>query len=80
MSGTVLSPIGQALKVADAAWTALNTGQSVRAVTDQNGERIEFSTANRAGLLAYIVSLQARCTDYQSIALGNFPRPLGFVY
>lgn len=80
MSGT-LSPVCQALKDADDAWTALNTGASVRAVTDQNGERIEFNTANRAGLLSYIRTLQGQCADYQARALGPCAaRPLRFMF
>lgn len=70
------------LMEADAAWHALNTGASVRAVTDQNGERLEFSTANRAGLLAYIKQLAPLCTAYQPLALGvsGLSRPVKFLF
>lgn len=69
------------LREADQAWFDLNTSGVVRAVTDQNGERIEYSTANRAGLLAMIQSLQSQCATYKSIALGPCQsRPIRFLF
>jgi hypothetical protein len=68
---------------ADQAWTELNQGAAVRAVTDQNGERIEYTMANRAGLLAMIQNLQTMCPTYRALALGNprhARRPLGFLF
>ena len=69
------------LRQADLAWHALNTGASVRTVQDENNEKIEYSTANRAGLLAYIANLQSQCTTYQATALGgNYTRPMKFLF
>lgn len=61
----------QLLKDADLAWFALNTGGAVRRVKDQNGEEIEYSSANRAGLLSMIAALQPLCDTYTSVALGS---------
>lgn len=36
----------------------LRTGRSARVVVDQNGERVEFTSANVAGLRAYIDELE----------------------
>lgn len=69
------------LQQADQAWFDLNTSGAVRAVTDQNGERVEYSTANRDGLLAMIRNLQALCPTYKSIALGTCTaRPMRFFF
>lgn len=69
------------LRQADQAWFDLNTGATVRSVTDQNGERVEFSTQNRAGLLAYMLNLQALCPTYNALALGGCrSRPLRFFF
>jgi len=69
------------LRQADLAWFRLNTGSSVREVVDENGEKISYSTSNRAGLLAYIANLQAQCSTYQATALGgNYTRPMRFLF
>lgn len=69
------------LRQADQAWFDINTNGAVRAVTDQNGERIEYSTANRAGLLSMIQRLQSQCTTYTSVALGPCQaRPMKFLF
>lgn len=57
------------LREADAAYHALTTGASIRSVTDENGEKLEFNAANRLGLLNYIRSLQPFCSDYQATSL-----------
>lgn len=41
----------------------LNTGRMPRVVVDQNGERVEFTAANRSGLVAYINSLTAQLAE-----------------
>jgi hypothetical protein len=43
---------------ARAAMHDLRTGRSARVVVDQNGERVEFTSANLAGLRAYIDELE----------------------
>lgn len=82
MSGSTVPDACTRLREADAAWAALSTGASIRAVTDQDGSRVEFSTANRAGLLAYISTLQSQCSTYQALALGGgmVARPLRFMF
>ena len=37
------------------AYNQLNVGGSVRVVVDQNGERVEYTAANRQSLWAYIL-------------------------
>lgn len=39
---------------------ALMVGLKARVVVDANGERVEFTVANRAALLAYIQELEAQ--------------------
>lgn len=69
------------LRQADQAYFDLSAGNTVRSVTDQNGERVEYSTANRAGLLAYMQRLQGLCTTYNAVALGGCTaRPLRFLF
>jgi hypothetical protein len=43
---------------AEAAYHSLLTGKSARVLVDQNGERVEFTAANRASLAAYIADLK----------------------
>lgn len=73
-----------ALRQADQAWLDLNTNGAVRSIRDQNGETIEYSTANRAGLLAYIENLQTLCPTYKALALGDTRRhhrgPMRFLF
>ncbi len=51
----------------------LATGAMAASITDQNGDRVEYSKANMKDLLAYIAVLEAGGTIGQS-------RPLGFVF
>jgi hypothetical protein len=44
---------------AETAYHQLMIGTSPRVVVDQNGERIEYTSANRAGLYSYIQELRA---------------------
>jgi len=48
------------LKDAQAEYHSLMTGNKVRVVIDQNGERVEFTAANAGKLAQYIESLKAR--------------------
>lgn len=52
----------------------------MRVVRDQNGEQVEYSSANRAGLLNMIYALQELCPTYKSIALPPGPRPMKYFY
>lgn len=54
---------------AKAALHDLMTGRRVRVVVDQNGERVEYSAANRADLSAYIAMLEAELAG-KSTAVG----------
>ena len=47
------------LKDAQKALHSLTVGGQVRVFVDQNGERIEYSAANRAALRSYILELKA---------------------
>lgn len=42
------------------AYHALVTGTSARVIVDQNGERVEFTAANRSNLYAYIQMLETQ--------------------
>lgn len=69
------------LRLADRAYFDLSTGAAVREVQDQNGERVVYQAANRAGLLAYISTLQAQCTTYTALALAaTATRPMKFLF
>lgn len=77
---TTLDPC-ELLKQADKAWFELRMGGTIRSVVDQNGERIEYTSASSSSLLNLIAVLQSQCSCYQSIALGGSGRgPLGFVF
>lgn len=46
------------LKDATDAYHSLMTGTQARVVVDRNGERVEFNSANKQSLYAYILQLQ----------------------
>jgi hypothetical protein len=48
----------QKLDEAEKAYHALVTGTSPRVIVDRNGERVEFTAANRQGLASYITELK----------------------
>ena len=48
----------QRIDAAKAAYHALVTGTQAKVVVDQNGERVEFTQANRQALKAYIKELE----------------------
>ena len=50
----------QKLDDAKAQYHLLVTGQQARVYVDQNGERVEFTAANRGALLAYIQRLETQ--------------------
>jgi len=45
---------------AKAQYHLLMTGQQARVYVDQNGERVEYTAANRSSLLAYIQRLEQK--------------------
>lgn len=50
--------LAEQLADARTQYHALLTGQKVRVIVDQNGERIEFTAANAGRLASYITSLE----------------------
>lgn len=52
--------VQQKLDEARKAYHDLMTGRSARVVVDGNGERVEFTSVNRASLYAYIRELEAQ--------------------
>lgn len=68
---------------AERQYHMLQIGRSARVVVDQNGERVEFTAANRAGLYAYITGLKAelaKCPG-QTSTVASIPRgPVGFIF
>jgi hypothetical protein len=48
------------LSEARLAYHALMTGTSARVVVDQNGERVEFTAANKQNLYNYILELEGQ--------------------
>lgn len=57
------------LKALDQAYFKLNISGTVRVAVDQNGERVEYSTADKVEMLKYMRALQPRCDTYQALAL-----------
>lgn len=65
------------LAEAQTAYHNVMIGGGVTAVVDQNGERVEYSRANAAGLARYIASLQAQINSLLGVAVSGGPlRPL----
>lgn len=62
----------------EAAYDALMSGTAIRRFVDQNGETVEYTTANAASLLRLINELKAMvdCT----FARQYKPRPVGFIF
>lgn len=64
------------LAEAEAALHRLITGQMVRVVVDQNGERVEFTMTNIERLRAYIAELKALLAGVDPMVR----RPMGFIF
>lgn len=62
---------------AERAYEDLMLGSAVKAFTDQNGERVEYSTANKGNLYAYIQSLKAQLPN---ATVRSFTPPLRFLF
>jgi hypothetical protein len=69
-------------KLAEArqAYHELNTGQSLRRWIDQNGEQMEYTMANRAGLQSYIRELEAECGTPPQPGIQSYRGPLRFTF
>lgn len=69
---------------AQSALHNLRTGRQVRVVVDQNGDRVEFTAANQAGLITYINQLTQALTANGCIdcAVGRdmYQGPFGFTF
>lgn len=63
------------LEEARAQYHLLLTGQAVFVTVDQNGERMEFTRANREALAEYIRELEVQT----GAAVLKSRRPVGFV-
>lgn len=62
----------------EAAYDDILAGRAIKKFVDQNGEQVEYNTANAANLLAYINSLKAMLDC--GFARRYKPRPIGFVF
>lgn len=67
------------LRDARAAYHSLLTGTMPRVVVDQNGERVEYSVANKAALYTYIQQLEAAGGCNQPVAFANL-HPATFIF
>lgn len=66
----------QKLDEARAAYHQLVTGTMPRVVVDQNGQRVEFTAANRGNLALYIQELEKLVAPVVTPSQG----PLGFFF
>jgi hypothetical protein len=66
----------QRYEEAKKAYHALNTGTLARVIVDQDGERVEFNTANRANLYQYIKELETEL----GFNLNNAYPPIQFTF
>jgi hypothetical protein len=53
-----MATLQQRLENAETAYDELLTGRAVRRFVDQNGEQVEYTSANRSALAAYIADLK----------------------
>lgn len=85
ISCTTLTPDERALlqaqlEAAQTAYHTLSIGGAARVIVDQNGERVEFQTANRGTLLNYIMSLKAQLGMLTPGCGGMPARPATFLF
>lgn len=82
---TTLTPeqrviLQQRLKDAEAAYHTLALGTMARVIVDQNGERVEFTTARKGDLSNYITTLKAQLGMFSPACGGTPIRPAGFLF
>lgn len=65
------------LAQAEEAYHDLCTGQAIRVMVDQNGERIEYTAATRQGLWAYILLLKSQLSNTEQVTISG---PAGFIF
>jgi membrane protease subunit (stomatin/prohibitin family) len=58
--------LAERLADAENQYHLLVSGQQARVFVDQNGERVEFTAANRADLAKYIESLKSQLSGSQT--------------
>lgn len=58
-----MATVAERLAEAEEAYHDLLRGQSVRAITDQNGERVEYNRADLNRLAAYIENLRNQASN-----------------
>lgn len=69
------------LKEAESAYHQLLLGGGIRVIKDQNGEQVEYTSANRQALYSYILQLRALLgIGPCGTAPAQFARPLTFIY
>lgn len=78
MATTAPPTVQQLLNEAREAYHLLQTGRSARVVVDQNGERVEFTAANRANLYAYIRELESKLPNAPAPACSYAPATFTF--
>lgn len=61
-----MATLAEQLVEAEAAYHSLMTGTMPRVFVDQNGERLEYVSANASKLAAYIQSLKDQIAGTQS--------------
>lgn len=62
------------------AYHLLMTGQAVAEVTDQNGDRVRYTTANISKLANYITQLKLLCPENTGSSPAHVSGPLGFYF
>lgn len=67
--------LSEKLDDARKAYHELLVGRSARVFVDQNGERVEYTSANRAALAIYIRELEAEIGD-NTVGTGGPLRPV----
>lgn len=72
-----MATVSEQLLEAQSAYHDLVTGRAARVVIDQNGERVEFVSANRTQLYLYIQSLQRQLLSPAPVPMNS---PAGFVF
>lgn len=77
MTDQELDELKAKIKEADAEYHALMTGTKVRVFVDQNGERIEYTSANRSSLYNYIQSLKSQLPG---ATIKGYTAPIGFFF
>lgn len=62
----------------EAAYDDIVSGRAIKRFVDQNGEQVEYNSANASTLLAYIRNLKSELDACFGRAYK--PRPMGFVF